>query len=222
MGIFSARGMTKPALLSVGLSCCVLLGCAAPPRNPSPADYVFFGNQTELKQISAPPGVFLYANPNKPLRDEDRFIVEPARIAFQPESAYWLDSSKSQELADFLRQAVITSLAEGYKVVDTPAEGVLRVSLIVADIRRRTPSDSDRAPQTEPQYQPFLIVSITDPTTGTGVFLLRDLNRGNELAAVAKSDEAAARRVLSDWAKTLRNRLEHARRAATPQPATQP
>lgn len=209
-------------LVGASVSCAAFLGCATPPAASSPDDYVFFSGYPELRRVAAPSGVFLYANPNKPLRDHDRIIVNPANIVLQPGSAYWLDPAKSQELAGFFRQEIISSLSGKYSVVDTPAPDVLRVSATLADIRRRQPANSGGSSSAKAEYQPFLLLLIADPTTGQAVALVRDLNRGNEFAAVAKSDEAAARKLLSDWAKTLRARLDEAQQAAGRQPTSQP
>ena len=68
----------------------------------------------------------------------------------------------------------------------------------------------------------MLVVLVTDPTTGERVALLRDINRGDEFAAVVKSDEAAARKLLGDWARLLCVRLEEARQGVRQQSAAQP
>jgi hypothetical protein len=108
-----------------------------------------------------------------------------------------------------------------YSVVDTPAAGVLRVSVMLADIRRRPSPGSSRAQQAEPEHQPMLVMLITDSGTGEAVVLVRDLNRGNEFAAVARSDETQAREVLSDWVKMLCRRPQSAHRAGIA-PSTAP
>ena len=199
-----------------------LPGCTAPHRDPSPSDYVFFTGDPDLKPVAAPAGVFLYANPRKPLQLQDRIIVDLAQISIQPKSPYWLSPAKSQELAAFLRSEVIAGLSEKYKLVDAPAPGVMRVSLGLADIRRREQPGSPASPDGKPEYQLMLVVLVTDPTTGERVALLRDINRGDEFAAVVKSDEAAARKLLGDWARLLCVRLEEARQGVRQQSAAQP
>ncbi len=209
-------------LVGTCISCAVFLGCATPPAASSPDDYVFFTRYPELRRVSSPSGLFLYRNPNKPLRDTDRFIVDPAGIFFQPESAYWLDPAKSQELADFFRHEIISNLSGKYRVVDVPAPGMLRVVVTLADIRRLRPPASGGSSPAKAPFQPVLVMLITDPTNGQAVVLMRDLNRGNAFAAVAKTDETAARKLLSDWAKALRDRLDETQQAADPLPASYP
>lgn len=190
----------------------LLSGCATTAREPSPSDYVFFSNDPDLHRIAAPPGVFLYIHPGKHLSDRQQFIVNPASVAFAAQSPYWLEPGKAQEFADLLRQEIAASLSRnGYEVVERPAAGVLSVSAALVDIRLREPSaggSRDRA-----EYQPMFIVRITEPTRGESVVLVRDVNRGNEFAEFIKSDEAAARALLSEWAGTLATRLTEARQA---------
>ena len=222
MGALKRIRVVRGMLVGASTSCVVFLGCTTPPAAPSPGDYVFFSRYPELRRVASSSGVFLYANPNKPLRDHDRFIVNSASIVLQPESAYWLDPAKSQELADFFRHEIVSNLSGKYSVVDALSPGVLRVSVILADSRRRQPPGSAGASPAKAEYQPVLFLLITDATTGEAVVLLRDLNRGDEFAAVARSDEAAARRLLSDWARTLRVRLDEAQLAAGQRPTSQP
>lgn len=188
--------------LIAGSSCLLAPGCAAPARVPDPSHYVFFSYYPELQRVSAPSGVFLYGNPSKPLGETVRFIVSPAHVGFQPQGGRWLAPAEAQRWADVLRDEIIASLSQSYEVVETPASDVLRVSLALTDIQLRT------APGDQPQFQPFLIIRISDSATGETVVLLRDLNRGHEFAAAAQEDETAARQVLREWAATLRTRLE--------------
>lgn len=222
MKTLSRTSLDSRLLLGAGLIATLCLGCATSPRDPSPSDFAFFTQYPELNRVDAPPGVFLYANPRKRIADQDSFIVNPAQIAFQPRSPYWLDANKVRELSDFLRAEVVASLSQRYKVVDAPAPGVLRVSVGIADIRRRTPIDSAGPSQTRPRYQPVLIVLISDPNTGEAIALLRDTKRGSELASLIKSDEAAARNMISDWAKMLRTRIEAAQQSSLQSATSQP
>lgn len=211
----------RTAFLMVAIAanfCSLFAGCAATPRDPAPQDYVFFSHYPELRRVPAPPGTFLYANPRKPIRDQERFIVNPAQIGFQPEAGHWLSPAQSQQWADLLRSEIIAGLSEQHQIVESPSAGVLRVSLALADICRREPSRSTG----ELEYEPFLVILITDSNTGEALMLLRDLNRGSEFAAAAQSDETLARSILSEWARTLCTRLEEVRRAnsLTPIPQT--
>jgi hypothetical protein len=206
-------------MAAAGLVCGLLLGCAAPPREPSPDEFVFYKGDPGLQRVQAPAGVFLYTNPRKPLTSRERFIVSPAQVTLNSRSAYAIDPAQSKAYAEFLRKEVIASLSERYKVVDTPENGVLRVTLALADIRRREPVGH---PYADPQFQPMLIMSITDTMTGEAIALVRDLNRGHEFAKLAATDAEAARGLLSDWARTLRERLEQAEQAAGNRPTSQP
>lgn len=206
-------GMAMRTIVTAGVVCTAFAGCAKPHRDPSPGDYVFFSRDPDLKPISSPPGVFVSTNSRKPIRGQHRFIVNPGQVSFQPNAPYWLNAAKSQELADFLRAEVIASLSQRYQIVETPAPGVLRVSPMLLDIRKR-----DNAGSSGPQFQPMLILYIMDPMTGESVALVRDMNRGNEFAAAIQSDEAEARKLISEWAGLLRARLEQIEQAAS-QPA---
>jgi len=194
--------------LTVAAGAVLSLGCASPPKEPSPADYVFFGDHPDLTRISAARGVFLYANPNKPLRGYQKLIVDPAAIYFQPGSAYWMNKAKSDELASFFRQEVITSLSDSYEIVENPGPGVLRMSLMLGDVRLR---------QSVGEYQPGLRIMLRDSASGEEILLLRDITRGSEFAdALEQGGDARARDVLRQWARLLREKFDEARQADVP------
>jgi hypothetical protein len=202
-------------VLTAGAGVVLSIGCASPPKEPAPSDYVFFGGYPNLKRISAARGVFLYANPKKPLREYRKFIVDPSAIYFQPGSAYWINQAKSDELASFFRQEVVASLSDSYQIVENPGPGVLRMSLTLGDVRLR---------QGDGEHQPVLRIMLSDSDSGEEVLLLRDITRGGEFAdAIEKRGDAGAKELLHEWARLLRDKIDEARRTdASAPPSTRP
>jgi len=123
-----------PALLVVALL--PLLAACSSTRTAPVTTSGFLGDYSQLQPHPDDENVLVYRNRVGVLGDYDRFLVDPVLVYFHPESRGGsIDPEEMQELARFLRDAVVAELeAGGYTLVDEPGPGVLHVRAALTDV----------------------------------------------------------------------------------------
>ncbi len=179
-----------------------------------------------LQQVKSKKLDLLYVQPGATLASYSKVRIDPVQIAF---AKNWKPDPRKVNSED--RERIRTDLAEefqrifkqelqekgGYAIVDAPGPDVLRVLPAIIDLYITAP-DSHEAGRTK--------VYSVSPGEMTLVAELRDAETGAVLARVADrkgrsfgpmqwttkaTNVAEARRILREWAVTLRQGLDAAR-----------
>jgi hypothetical protein len=127
-------------LLAFAVLLCLLAACSS-TRSAPVTTSGFLGDYSQLQPHPDDENVLVYRDRPGVLGEYDRFLVEPVLVYFHPESRGGsIDPAEMQELASFLRDAVVAELvAGGYEVADgagaeDAAPGLLRVRAALTDV----------------------------------------------------------------------------------------
>jgi len=159
------------------------------------------------------------------LADYDTFLIDPVLAYFRPDSeAIGLDPAKLAELTVYFRDQLVEQLeGGGYRVVDEPAPGRLRLRIAITDLRIARGAANAAG-------------KVAGLATGVGLLLPNldvggaaieaeavDAASGERMLAVVDSDRGRrflnvrgvqptgdARAALKGWAKEFRARLDKA------------
>lgn len=218
--------MPVTRLVAAALALAVAAGCARAPAALRPADTSGFLDDYSNLRPGPPEGAtWVYRNPDASVSPYDRILFEP--VAIWRSGKHSLDAVPEEDLerlaAEF-EHAVRTRLGEGFRLVDTPGPGVLRVRLAITDARQedrvldvftyavppegRVPDARELDPATRALVVAAAIEGeLSDSVTGRVVAAGVDL-RGERRALTTWGDVRAA---LDRWATWLASRLRAAR-----------
>jgi hypothetical protein len=109
----------------------LLVACKATPQMTNRPD--FLSTYSHLQKIDE--GVWRYVSPPL-LANCNKFIVSPVKILFNEFNDFTLTPEERQHAADFVRQTIITALAQKYPVVSEPGPDVAEVRIAITEAYR--------------------------------------------------------------------------------------
>jgi len=208
-----------------------LQGCTSTPPNKPLNFSGFLGNYSGLRPASDGSGAWTYRKLNVDFKPYTQFILDPLVIWPSAQSTYGgLDASIAWRLARAFEDQMRQALAGGYKIVDRPGPGVLRLRAALTDIVLQRPGVESPGPPI-PMANNILIrasekVSGLNALEGQAAIEaeLLDAQTHERLAAYVEKrvgshvlltkDKDSLGPILdlfSYWAKRLRQRLDEAR-----------
>src|SRR5882724_6208116 len=117
--------MNATMRLTAALSFLLLAGCIT-SKQPN---VVFLGSGIELQTIPGSSSMRAWASRPGALRDYRAFLFEPVVVMLgKPDPGKQVSAEELKELGTHVRDAFVGELARGgYRVVEVPGDGVLRV-----------------------------------------------------------------------------------------------
>jgi len=186
---------------------------------------VFLGDVSGFSASPDDEDMLVYRKRPGILADYDTFLVDPVLAYFRPDSeAIGLDPEKLAELTVYFRDQLVEQLeAGGYRVVDEPAPGRLRLRIAITDLRvaRGAANAAGKAAGLATGIGllvPNLDVGgaeieaeAVDAASGERMLAVIDSDRGRRFLNVrGVKPTGDARAALKGWAKEFRARLDEA------------
>ncbi len=194
-----------PILMLCGFIAC---GGMKPPQSGFLSDY------SKLKPNPRYKNSYLYLNPDRNLASYSSFIVEHVKIFLIPEARdRGIDPTRMNELAKYFRNEVIDQLKGKYTQVNflRREPGILQVRIAITDLK---PAGATSA------SGPLGLKKEISLGGASAEFELLDYQSGEVVAAGMISEEETrkpdgtswgnTRKILSQWAKRFRARLDEA------------
>lgn len=194
----------KPVFLSCLAILVGLYACAVQPTGGNG----FLSDYSKLQKNPRYEGSRIYFNPETPLKNYSRFIVNPVQVRLSSIGAYRsADSSKLQEISQYAHQQFVTALQKGgYEVVTSSGPGTLILRSALTEV-----APSELKPRS------FLMnislggasieVEFVDALSGEIVVAVMESQRGKKIAGDLNKFENA-KNVIDRWAKRLVQRLD--------------
>jgi hypothetical protein len=208
-----------------------LQGCTSTAPNKPLNFSGFLGNYSGLRPAADGSGAWNYRKPNVDLQPYTQIMLDPLVIWPSPQSTYrGLDASTAWRLARAFEDQMRQALAGGYKIVDRPGPGVLRLRAALTDIVLERPGVESPGPLI-PMANNILIrasekVSGLNALEGQAAIEAELLDAQTHERLAAYVERRVSSKVLltkdkdslgpildlfSYWAKRLRQRLDEAR-----------
>lgn len=202
------RTLKLQTLLILMIAISTLGGCgaSAPIATGFLSDY---SNLTKQSDTS-----YRYIASGNRLADYDRFIIEPVRVYYHGGRAK-VPGSDMQELANYLRSAIVKAISVRYSVVNQPGQGVARVRIALTDVKKSTwwmnihPGSKLTGSGTG---EAAMEGEVLDSFTNEQIAALVESRRGNQFELDHFSEYDDAKDVIDDWAQRFRMRLDEAHR----------
>jgi Protein of unknown function (DUF3313) len=195
--------------IAVGLVV-VLAGCAQTQQSGFLQDY------SQLQPSPDVNAAMVYVNPARPLKDYNKFIIDPVVIHFAPEAkGAGIEPDTLKELTDHFRAEVVQALTKsGYQVVTAPDAGVMRIRVAITDISKTVPV-ANIHPAMKMSGIGLGGASMEaeglDAQTQQRVFAVVDSQSGSRLGFVSGFQiYTHAKEVMTGWAERLVQRLDEA------------
>ncbi len=183
----------------IGLTAC---GGESTGRNGILSDY------SKLQKNPRFEGSRIYANPETPLKNYSRFIVNPVQVRLSSVGAYrGADPTQQQEMSQYAHQQFVSALQKGgYEVVTSPGPGTLILRSALTEV-----APSELKPRS------FLMnislggasieAEFVDALSGEVVVAVMESQRGKKVAADLNQFDNA-KNVIDRWAERLVQRLD--------------
>lgn len=205
----------------------LLAGCAAGGMT-NVKQSGFLGDYSQLKAGGDDRAALLYMKPGVNFKQYDAVMFERVTVYLSPEAqSREIDPAMLKELTDYYQNALINAIKDGYKMVDQPGPGVLRVRVAITDVKPSSP-----VANTLSTIIPVGIVAsgatkaVSGDNLGTGEAAtemeLLDAQSGERLAAAVDRRQGGkmvfrgtwedTRQAFDFWAKRFRERLDEARK----------
>lgn len=188
----------------------VLTGCAKTQQSGFLKDY------SKLQPSPDVEGALVYVDPARPLKDYSAFIIDPVVLHFAPEAkGAGIDPETLKELTDHFRSELGRALTGGgYRVVNAPDAGVLRIRAAITDISKTVPV-ANIHPAMKMSGVGLGGASMEaeglDARTQQRVFAVVDSQTGSRLGIVSGLQiYTHAKEVMTGWANRLVQRLDQA------------
>jgi len=205
----------------------LLSGCAASGMKDV-KQTGFLGDYGQLKPGGDDRAALIYVNPGVDFKMYDSLMFERVTVYLSPEAeSRAIDPAILVELTDYYQNSLISAVKDGYKVVDQPGPGVMRVRVAITDIKPSNPTAN-----TLSSIIPVGLVvagatkAVSDDNLGTGEAAteieLLDSQSGERLAAAVDRRQGGkmafrgkwedTKQAFDYWAKRFRQRLDEARK----------
>ena len=180
-------------------------GCSSPPARTG-----FLSDYARLQ----PDGSALRYVDKAKLATYRTFIIEPVTVHFHDKAkGKDADPDTIRRLADYLGDAITTSLSTGYRIVSKPGPGVARVRVAITDIRHDTPA-LNVLPQTRMMGLGLGGASmegeILDSRSGEQLGAVIQTQTGERFSLQGYTKWSSAEAVMDKWADQFRQRLDEA------------
>lgn len=155
-----------------------------------------------------------YLAPDNALAGYSSFIIDPVKIHFHAQ-AKGTDTPRAdvENLAIYMRGALVDAIADKYKVVSRPGPGVARVRIALTDVKKSSPA-LNVLPQTKLVGMGLGGVAmegeIVDTQTGRQLAALIESRLGERISLDGLSKWGDAKAVIDGWAERFRERLDEA------------
>jgi len=194
----------------------ILLGCLAVLvglygcGTQSKASNGFLNDYSKLQKNPRYEGSLIYFNPETPLKNYSRFIVNPVQVRLSSTGAYrGADPAKQQEISQYTHQQFVTALQNsGYQVVTSPGPGTLILRSALTEVAR-----SEIKPRSFMMNISLGGASIeaefVDALSGEIVVAVMESQRGTHTKVAGNLNEYSnAKDVIDRWAARLVQRLD--------------
>jgi hypothetical protein len=205
----------------------LLSGCAASGMKDV-KQTGFLGDYSQLQPGGDDRAALIYVNPGVDFKMYDSLMFERVTVYLSPEAeSRAIDPAILVELTDYYQNSLISAVKDGYKVVDQPGPGVMRVRVAITDMKPSNPTAN-----TLSSIIPVGLVvagatkAVSDDNLGTGEAAteieLLDSQSGERLAAAVDRRQGGkmafrgkwedTKQAFDYWAKRFRQRLDEARK----------
>ena len=175
----------------------------------------FLRDYAQLKPDPQVDGALRYENPNKSLKQYDKFMIDPIAVQFATRAkGAAIDPAKLKELTDYFHGELVKGLSKNYRVVKAPGRGVMRIRAAITDIE-----------QTEPLLNTHPAMKLTgaglggasmeaeglDSLTGERIGAIVESRTGDRLSLTSGLSRLGhAKQVMRYWVKRFVNNLNKA------------
>jgi len=155
-----------------------------------------------------------YLAPGNLIGNYEAFIIDPVAIHFHGQAEGVKESREdAQNLAIYMRGALVDAISDKYKVVSRPGPNVARVRVALTDVKKSSP-----ALNTLPQSKLIgmglggaaMEGEIVDSQSGVQLAALIESRLGERLSLDGLSKWGDAKAVIDGWAERFRDRLDEA------------
>ncbi len=188
--------MTVRTLLYWGLVGACLAACGCEPEKPKATG--FLSNYSHLRPESNSKSRYL--PPNYRLAQYSRFIVEPVALRLDEKTKAQLGpDTKLEELAQYMRGAIVKTLEPRYSVTTTPGPGTARLRVALTQLKKSSPLSPGGA---------GIEAELLDSQTNEQLAAWQEFDQVRTGGSTGLSEWDDARRVMDDWAQQLYAALE--------------
>jgi hypothetical protein len=209
-------------LLLTGL----LVGCAAGGMKKV-EKAGFLDDYSQLKPGGEDRAALLYIKPGLDLKPYDKIMFERVIVMLSPEADYKaIDPALLKELTDHYQKALLDAVKDGYRVVDQPGPGVLRVRVAITDVKPSKPVANTMSSilpigwavagatkvatdENVGTGEAATEMEVLDSVTGERLAAAVDRRQGGKMAFRGKWTDA--KDAFDFWAKRFRERLDEMR-----------
>ena len=205
----------------------LLAGCAASGMKDVKQSG-FLRDYSQLKPGGNDRAALVYIKTGVDFKKYDSVMFERVTVYLSPKAENRaIDPTVMKELTDYYQNALFNAVKDGYKVVDRPGPGVLRVRVAITEMKPANPTAN-----TMSTIIPVgMVVSaatkaVSDDNLGTGEAAtemeLLDAQSGERLAAAVDRRQGGkmafrgkwedTKQAFDFWAKRFRERLDEARK----------
>ncbi|MBI4792094.1 MAG: DUF3313 domain-containing protein [Deltaproteobacteria bacterium] len=188
----------------------------------------FLRDYSQLKPGGNDRAALVYIKTGVDFKKYDSVMFERVTVYLSPKAENRaIDPTVMKELTDYYQNALFNAVKDGYKVVDRPGPGVLRVRVAITEMKPSNPTAN-----TMSTIIPVgMVVSaatkaVSDDNLGTGEAAtemeLLDAQSGERLAAAVDRRQGGkmafrgkwedTKQAFDFWAKRFRERLDEARK----------
>ncbi len=187
----------------------------------------FLGDYSMLKPGGEDRAALLYIKSGVDFKPYDKIMFERVRVVLSPEAdSREIDPAVLKELTDHYQQALLDAVKDGYRVVDQPGPGVLRVRVAVTDVKPSKPvantmstilpigwvvagATKVASDENVGTGEAATEMEVLDAMTGERLAAAVDRRQGGKMAFRGKWTDTED--ALDFWAKRFRERLDEMR-----------
>lgn len=217
--------MMMHKLIPVLVLCTLLIGCASGGMKDVRKSG-FIDDYSMLKPGGDDRAALVYINPDVDFKPYTKIMFERVTVMLSADADYkGIDPALFSELTDYYQNALIDAVRTGYKVVDQPGPGVLRVRVAITDIKPGKPVSN-----TLSSIIPvgIVVAGVTKAASGDNLgtgeaateIVVVDSLSGEQLAAAVDRRQGGksmfrgkwtdTKQAFDHWAKRFRQRLDEA------------
>jgi hypothetical protein len=187
-------------------------GCSSPKPAPMSG---FLGDYSGLEKTG--PASMGFSAPDERLAAFSRFVVDPVEVRVTPPEGSSITKDELEQLAEYLRAAVVRELSQSYEVVPEAQAGAARIRAAITDVQPGTGwlniHPATRFSGAGAGSAAFEC-EVTDAQSGERLAAWVERRSGPRVGFDGVSRFGDARAVIDGWARRIRRRLDEARERA--------